>query len=100
MPCHHDVTMRRRDGVLLRQVFAAHRYLIIGQQVSADNNLFTNIPTYREQLANMQHVDMHADGLASEHVPRARVAMRNLWQRGSSDRWVYTASPPAIGSHA
>ena len=40
-----------RASTCAPQVFSAHRHLIIGQQISSDNNMFTNAPTYGERIA-------------------------------------------------
>ena len=62
-------------------MFSERRYLIIGQQLSADNFLLTNAATYRDQIAALLHMD---DGhvrpsrspLASPYTPLSCEATR------------------------
>mmetsp|Transcript_13562 Transcript_13562/g.28886 ORF Transcript_13562/g.28886 Transcript_13562/m.28886 type:complete len:334 (-) Transcript_13562:9-1010(-) len=84
------IVVRSRPDVCFRdcfdftnaaKVFASHRYLIIGQQISADNNMFTNVPTYAEQIAPYI-TKTSATANALEH-PDEHTAMLNAWQRGS-----------------
>eukprot|EP00854_Cymbomonas_tetramitiformis_P023337 gene23337-28239_t len=65
------------DFTQAQKVFSEHKYLMIGQLISADNNFFTNAVTYKEKVAALLYVNDQ----------QWQYGQVNGWSRGSSDAW-------------